>query len=81
MSADDLIKLLAAPDVERVEMRPDGTVIVEKRSATAVPVYVPTPYIEPWRGWPQPYITYSAGSLDGLSSTTDTLLFNVGEPS
>lgn len=69
ITADEIRKLLDAPDVERVECRPDGTVIVEKRRAA--PVYVPTvypcplPHPEPWTPhvpwlevtWPSPNVT------------------------
>ena len=89
ISADEIAKLLAMPDVERVELRPDGTVIVEKRRAVVVvPGYTPSPWFEPvvvpWWVPSPPYITYGAGNGDVVATTTtygtDTLLINDGDP-
>jgi hypothetical protein len=75
MTADGLIKLLAAPDVERVELRPDGTVIVVKRAPFHVcvpcaPIVRPwwevSPYVHPETTW----ISFADGiGWDGVNYT------------
>ncbi len=61
MTLKTIRKLLAEPDVECVEMRPDGTIVVHKRT----PVYVPTPYADPWPFMHNPpTITWSADNVE-----------------
>lgn len=63
MKASEIKKLLAEPNVERIELRPDGTVVVYAKPPIRVE-YAPT--LPVWPYWTQPvqqlpYISYTIG--------------------
>ena len=68
MKASEIKKLLAEPNVERIELRPDGTVIVYANQPL---LHVSTP-VGGWPHWARPYgVTYTTSSATSIGSTND----------